>query len=952
MENTRGSEWRKWDLHVHTPGTAKNDQFGCQQDVWDAYIEALENADIDAFGITDYFSLENYYKVKEYQDKGRLKGKFIVPNVELRMFPVTEVSKPINIHVIFDPNLSRDLIDREFFMALNFEYNNSNYSCVRENLIALGRAYDSHTIPDDEVAKKLGIGQYHISYLDLKKIIDKPIFKGHILVALSNSNKDGNSGLQRDDGALQATRDEIYRMADVILSGNKKDIEYFSNKGKNAGVCVQTYGKQIPCVTASDAHKICDVGHFQNDCPTWIKSDLTFEGLRQIICEPQGRVRIQSSKPDEKADRLVISDISILDKNDTQKCFGSQKIFLNSNLNSIIGGKSSGKSLLLHSIAAAIDNENVKRIESKLKIGNYEDNFKYDFIVTWNDGVKTCLNNQGNEPEERRKVTYIPQLYINYLAEKDSQKDLDELIFNILRQNKDFYKEYEGFIRTRDSITQEILYSLNDMLSFRTEALDLQHKIQEIGKSVDLQKSIDKINAQIIDLTKQTTLTESEQIQYLEYVKKKDNLSKEITHFNILQDIALKISAQIDSQINSLVGRDSNDESYIKACLTCDSNIPEDFAEIFKTFIKHIHDSKKNLEQAILEYKLKEKIDQKNAEIIQLTKENKLILDKLQSKDLIINLQKTLEIENNKLITSQSLEDKLKTYSSRYKSIKTSIKTKLRERTDNYLNLVKKINDKYSCIYQDIQLVATSHFPVSEYPFINLVNRISASGDLWRRIYNINNGEVERDAIEDLFVQALKIDNGDLVLRDNDQYTHLRLKQICNFDEIMKAIVQDSEHISFDVKYQNDTLLQMSPGKKGTVLLLLFLQLSSAEYPILIDQPEDNLDNRTIYDLLCKMIKEKKSSRQIIIVSHNANIVVTTDSENVIVANQYGQHNNERPYEYKFEYINGALENTFDKSSDQSLTELQAKGIREHVCDILEGGEQAFERREQKYGFK
>ena len=135
----------------------------------------------------------------------------------------------------------------------------------------------------------------------------------------------------------------------------------------------------------------------------------------------------------------------------------------------------------------------------------------------------------------------------------------------------------------------------------------------------------------------------------------------------------------------------------------------------------------------------------------------------------------------------------------------------------------------------------------------------------------------------------------------------------------------------------------------STVLLILFLELSSAEYPIFIDQPEDNLDNRTIYDLLCKMIREKKQSRQIIIVSHNANLVVATDSENVIVANQLGQSSSKRTFASRFEYVNGPLELSFDNSADPNLSELQAKGIKEHVCDILEGGIEAFHNRESRY---
>jgi ABC-type cobalamin/Fe3+-siderophores transport system ATPase subunit len=168
---------------------------------------------------------------------------------------------------------------------------------------------------------------------------------------------------------------------------------------------------------------------------------------------------------------------------------------------------------------------------------------------------------------------------------------------------------------------------------------------------------------------------------------------------------------------------------------------------------------------------------------------------------------------------------------------------------------------------------------------------------------------------------------------------------------VMRGLIVDGFELDYTVTYKGDNLLTMSPGKKGTVLLILFLQISSAEYPILIDQPEDNLDNRTIYDLLCQMIKLKKKERQIIIVSHNANLVVATDTENIIVANQQGQGSEIQPGSTRFEYVNGSLEHSFAK--DTGIKDLlQQQGIKEHVCDILEGGGEAFKQRERKYAIK
>jgi len=124
------------------------------------------------------------------------------------------------------------------------------------------------------------------------------------------------------------------------------------------------------------------------------------------------------------------------------------------------------------------------------------------------------------------------------------------------------------------------------------------------------------------------------------------------------------------------------------------------------------------------------------------------------------------------------------------------------------------------------------------------------------------------------------------------------------------------------------------------------LFFSKNNYPILIDQPEDDLDNRAIYHELVQYLRDKKGVRQIILVTHNPNIVVGADAEEVIVANQNGIHN-ENPESKKFCYRIGALEESFNNEKQECI--LYQYGIREHVCEILEGGKDAFRIREQKY---
>ena len=137
----------------------------------------------------------------------------------------------------------------------------------------------------------------------------------------------------------------------------------------------------------------------------------------------------------------------------------------------------------------------------------------------------------------------------------------------------------------------------------------------------------------------------------------------------------------------------------------------------------------------------------------------------------------------------------------------------------------------------------------------------------------------------------------------------------------------------------------MSEGKMAFVILRLLLDFSSSDYPILIDQPEDDLDNRAIYTELVQYLRSKKKLRQIILVTHNPNIVVGADAEEIIVANQHGI-NSPNPDGIKFMYRSGALEESFH---NDNLNILLCQGIREHVCDLLEGGNAAFQERENKY---
>ena len=146
----------------------------------------------------------------------------------------------------------------------------------------------------------------------------------------------------------------------------------------------------------------------------------------------------------------------------------------------------------------------------------------------------------------------------------------------------------------------------------------------------------------------------------------------------------------------------------------------------------------------------------------------------------------------------------------------------------------------------------------------------------------------------------------------------------------------DHIRLTYGLKYNGVEMEKLSPGTKGIVLLILYLGMDVADTrPLIVDQPDENLDNESIYQLLTAYFKAAKSRRQIILITHNPNLVVNADSEQVIVAHCERRENG-LP---NITYHSGALENDHPPEH----------GIRHQVCRILEGGSDAFRRRERRY---
>ncbi|MCD6171045.1 MAG: hypothetical protein J7J36_01300, partial [Thermoplasmata archaeon] len=150
------------------------------------------------------------------------------------------------------------------------------------------------------------------------------------------------------------------------------------------------------------------------------------------------------------------------------------------------------------------------------------------------------------------------------------------------------------------------------------------------------------------------------------------------------------------------------------------------------------------------------------------------------------------------------------------------------------------------------------------------------------------------------------------------------LKKTRTSYDFYKWTFGDYFSLSTEIFFKGISLDKLSMGQKGTVLLKLFL--AEGDYPLIVDQPEESLDNKFIYDELVNAFREAKKKRQVLIATNNANLVVNTDAEQIIIAEF---ENN------KIRYKLGTIEDL---------------KLREDIMPILEGDKEAFRRREEKYG--
>ncbi|MEN5307654.1 TrlF family AAA-like ATPase [Chryseobacterium cucumeris] len=969
----KGSQWRKWDLHVHTPFSILNNGFGNDWDLYvkNLFIKALEN-DICAIGITDYFTIDGYKKLKKdyLENDNKLNSLFsseqvkkikkilILPNVEFRLNKLVG-SNRINFHVIFSDKVDIEDIEENFLHELDFVYESGpqkedeKRKLKERNLLELGQKLKKqHEKFRSKSDLEIGMMNAVVDDEQITQILlnKASIFKNKYFILLPC---DEDLSKVSWNGQDHHTRKLFIQKSDILIATNPNTIKWALGQFNNSVQDYITEFKSLkPCIGGSDAHNFEELFIKNAERGTWIKANVTFEGLRQIIFEPAQRIQLSKEKPYKKDPKNIIEEVKIIS---TDKTFTDKSLFFNDSLNVIIGGKSSGKSILLYNIARTLFQDNnehsllrffnpdTKKTEYKYEFGS-----DFDFIVKLKSGATQSIKRTKEDPSILSGIKYIPQNYLSELAERKFKKsnELNKLVRDLILEDLESNAEYEYFltkVKQNDKFRENLI---NNYFNIINDINELKQKRINIGNKEALHKNILNINEEMKKLKEEAGFTNEENDKF-DGLKESDKTLK-LQHSNIEKDWRKirDFNSELSGNINELISKkslflSSIQDQEIKANYSIKYLALDEIANILNEINKDFLKNDKN--QFINDSIIKTKIDSIEQSIVKNTEDLEPFNLKAEIRSKIDTFQKSQSEDEEKLNNILNVEKEIKTKEEALEVEFDKIFELYKSNFDEYTCVISKLENRINSLEdENLQIKGIPKFNFNNFKelFIGISNSTSKSYEKYN-LFNLDN-------TSDTEILKLIEEKKDIFNRIvNNDY---KLRKQTSPSQAIKDLLDDNYFDYWEVSSNNDTLYKMSAGKASFIILKLIIGLSKSDAPILIDQPEDNLDNRSITKELVEYLKSKKQERQIILVTHNPNIVVNADAENIMIAHQYGQNANESIEEFKFDYINGALENSFDFIPG-SKNILESMGIREHIADIVEGGKDAFLTRERKYRF-
>ena len=925
--NYKGTKWYKCDLHVHTTASK------CFQDrtvTPEQWVDEAIAKNLNCIAVTDHNCGNLIDEIK-----AAAAGK------ELTVFPGVEITcdtSKVHLLILFDPSKTSDNVN-DFIITCGItrEMFADQAACSPQTIFDVASKADAAgaiVIPA-HIDEYNGLGSisnqmlkdfYSLPYINAVQVVHSEFLEPSLRTNNNESLRD-----KLNDYYNQPTPPLDYTKLSDWHKPVKLAIEY--------GLSILTFSDN-PHEPKNSKHGIAGIGTRHS----WIKMDEqpSLEGLRQANLLPEFRIKnnFDSITSPYQVPSLWIKSICISNTSVTG-CSDPLKIEFSPQLNTIIGGRGSGKSSILRFIRGVFNrteelsvlpdilkdhSEFYKRYDSRSQKGVLYDTTEIE-VEVYRNGIlhkvkATNIQNSENQDisitkfdkessvwSDEESVGYLEFLNFEHYSQKqiyeiaqepnslreridDSIESMDRLLGEreIIRKK---YYEISASIRT---IQQQV----SNKAILKTEIKDLGHQIDAFKKSgiaeilssnSDLKKEANSIAKFIEDLDdKEKQISEFIETFNLEDINYENWDESRKDEIEPIFEVTVKnfndIQTELENIKTKLVNVKSDFESKIEK---------SEWLKLKELNDKEISDKKIELsEQGVDDISTFEQLSQKRDnkqkqldEILELEKE--LEKESKEKEQLRADyLSKTEEItkERANFVMAVMQDDK----------VKVSIKP-LRNKTDFEVKL-RSLLERETSFETDIEKLSDICFTGNVKDKINDVKEIFAK---------IREGETPEE-VSGHFVNLVK---------------GMKEEQL---DELDLLFPEDEIEIKYKPSGSSTfrPLSSASAGQKTTAILTLIL--SQGSKPLLLDQPEDDLDNRLVYELIVDRLKQAKNKRQILVVTHNANIPVNGDAEYIISMDSESKE------------LKVLLEGTVENSD-----------IKTEICDVMEGTEAAFDMRTKRY---
>lgn len=1021
---SRGSEWRQWDLHIHTPASFHWDGKRFEADPFsaankalvDEMIKAMNAAEPAVFALMDYWTFDGWFALqRRLRDSDAPKlMKTVFPGIELRLAAPTTVR--LNAHVLFS-NEVEDQTLNDFKSALEVEIVKRPLSnaaliavarLVGEDLLSKHGLVKAEVDTDDEKALMAGSKIVEVNCDSYITAITK-VPEGQAIGFMPYDTSDGLSEVKWHEHYAYFLG--LFRSSPIFESRNLELRNAFVGEEtpgntkffKNFQAGLQNIPRLV--VSGSDAHRFIGTkgdndkrgyGDFPSGKITWIKADPTFQGLRQAIMEPAKRSFIGERPP--KHVEITTNKTYFIDSVEIKRAAGATagkwldgvRLPLNADLVAIIGNKGSGKSALAD-VIALLGNSRQKAHFSFLKKDRFRGKSgdpakQFDGSLSWLDGSSETRGLNDDPPEDRVElVRYIPQGHFEELCnahvsgKSDAfENELRTVIFS--HAGDDIRLGALDFNQLIDQQERSFRSQLNE---FRKDLHALNQTIS--GCEAQLQPEVKKALQELLAL-KERQFEEHQKLKPVEVPKPADHMSPEQqAAATELDSLAVKLKA-IDEESHQATGTGSALAAKAKAV----QNVREHLRLLERAHRQFVDETAKDLEALGLkstdlvsfavkaqpledtstqvandQAKLKQSVTSNAMEREELLKQQTALQAKLNAPQLQYQqgLKSIAEwtAKLAELTGAPDVPDSLQGLKARISQL-DALPAILDGHRAKRLELAGEIFDILNAQRQARELLFK--------PVQDLIQSDSLIRDDYKLQFRAALGGSVDPLSGNLFT-LIKQNAGEFRGGDDESYGAVRkLAEKFDFnkrDDVLTFVTQLHQKIveaattggkssigiaaamrkdkvasevydllfglpflepRYSLLFQDTLIEQLSPGQRGALLLIFYLLVDKGRNPIILDQPEENLDNETVVSLLVPVLTKAKRRRQIIMVTHNPNLAVVCDAEQIVWATF------DRKDDFKISYTAGAIENP---------------DINKHVVNVLEGTKPAFNNRGLKY---